>query len=271
MKTSILLVISSAILTACSNPENTIIPASSGSQTSSVVESGKAEVSKLSPIIQITNYYAVNNGESSVTLNGRQLTMSWQLKNSYAYDSQHRLIRQTTTARNNSNWWEELSYQYTPDLTQRYRNSENKDMLNILLLNERGYIKGNEDPDEYVYNEDGYLIRYRGNNQQDTYTIKDGNVVARETVFNSGSVQRNTYEYDLTKPGLPSPLTFRGQQSKNLLTKQTLVTTDTKSSASDTNVFVYSYDTDKQGRPIREFVIANTEPSPRSIREFIYQ
>ncbi|QDK83041.1 hypothetical protein EXU85_32330 [Spirosoma sp. KCTC 42546] len=269
MKKTALLVFPLALLAACATPQQDITP--SVSQTPPVLSPEKTGAVLIGPLVQITDYFLTTAGEKTVTLNGKSLNVSWRLKNTYAYDAQNRLIRQRTTVWNNSSWWEELSYQYTPDLAQRYQNSENKDLLNILLLTDKGYIKGNASPDEYIYNSDGYLISYKGNGQQDTYTVKDGNVVAKETVYNSGGVQRNSYEYDLTKPSIPSPLTFRGQQNRNLLVKQTLVSTNLASSVSQTTVFIYSYNYDQQDRPIREFVVADTEATPRSVREFVYQ
>ena len=273
MKLAVILLASLALLSACTTPQTAIdpqnVPPVSQNQTS--LQPEKTTLTKLSPVIQITDYFLVTNGDKTVALNGKEFSVSWRLINNYDYDAQNRLIRQQTKAWNNASWWEELSYRYTPDLIERYRNSENKDFENTLLLNDKGFLKGNLGPGEYVYDSDGYLITYKGNGQQDTYTIRNGNVITKETVYSSGLVQKNTYEYDLTKPAIPSPLTFRGQQSQNLLTKQTLISTASGSSASDTRVFTIYYNFDSQGRPVREFVITNGESTPSSIREYTYQ
>jgi hypothetical protein len=256
-----------ALLSACTTPQVDISP-----QTTTPTSIQTSASAKMGRVIQITEYLISADGEKSVTLNGKKLLLNWRVKNDYNYDTNDRLIRQRTSARNNPSWWEELSYQYTPDLIQRYQNSESKDLLNTLLLNTKGYLNGNLGPDEYVYDADGYLISYTANNQRDTYTIKNGNVIAKETVYSSGLIQKNTYEYDRTKPGIPSPLTFRGQQSQNLLLKQTMVSTSTNSSSPETTVFTHQYDFDQQGRAIREFVVSDIDPNwPTSIRESVYQ
>ncbi|GAB3995982.1 hypothetical protein GCM10028807_37580 [Spirosoma daeguense] len=266
MKQTALLITPLAFLLACETPQTPVSP-----QNQTTLQSEKINLSKLSPVIQITDYLLVANGEKTVTLNESEFSVSRRLVNAYAYDEQNRLLSQKTTVGNNSNWWEERTYQYTSDLTERYRNSENKDFVNTLLLTDKGFLKGNLGPDEYTYDAEGYLISYKGNGQQDTYTIKDNNVVARETVYSSGLVQKNVYEYDLTKASIPSPLTFRGKQTRNLLIKQTMVSGTKTTSVTETNVFVCTYDFDKESRPIREFVLANTEKIPRSIREFTYR
>jgi len=271
MKTATVLLIP-LLLSACSSPETNVKPnnTTADTQIPSTSETRKADVVPLGPVAQITEYFVNIDPEKTVTLNGTSVGLRWRLKNDYSYDELNRLSQQKTTLWN-SNYWEQLSYQYTPDLVQRYQNADSKDLVNVLLLNEKGFIKGNQEPDEYVYDADGFLISYKGNGQQDTYTVKDGNVVARETIFNSGMIQRNTYEYDLNRPSVPSPLTFRGQQSRNLLIKQTLVVTSTASPDTQTTVFRYYYDTDSQGRPIREYVVPNGASAPGSVREFMYR
>ncbi|GAB3882061.1 hypothetical protein [Spirosoma agri] len=267
---SVLVMAGLAFLSACSTPQNDIAPATATSQTTVTPQS--PVTAKQGLVVQITEFSILANGEKTVKLNGKDLSVSWRLRNEYAYDAQSRLISQKTKGQNNANWWEELSYTYTPDLVQRYQNSENKDLLNTLLLNMKGYLKGNSAPDEYGYDADGYLVSYKGNGQQDTYTIKNGNVIAKETVYSSGAVQKSVYEYDLTKLSIPSPLTFRGKQSQNLVTKQTMVTTSATTGVSQTSVFTYQYDFDTQGRAVREFVVSATDPNwPSSIREFVYQ
>ncbi len=256
------------LISACRSPQDTVNPNDS---SSNLPNPGQANVVKSSPVVQITEYTISENGEKTVMLNGKELRVSWRLRRNYDYDAQKRLTLQKTTVWNNSSWWESLSYQYTPDLAERYQNWENKDFVNVLFLNEKGYIKGNLEPNEYIYNNEGFLTTYQGNNQRDTYIVKDGNVVAKETVYNSGGVQSNTYEYNLDKPNILSPLTFRGKPSQNLLSRQTLVSTNIGSSTKQTTVFTHYYNFDQQGRPAWEIVVADSESTPRSIREFIYQ
>lgn len=270
MKTALLFLLSLAVVVSCKAPQKDITPTNPpiGTQTPPVV----AKVAKPGPIVQITGYSVSPNGDKVVTLNGSQLKVSWSRITNYEYDDQNRLTGEKSTASYDRNWWEGYVYQYAPDLNTRYRNSENKDIVNTLLLNEQGYLKGNLGPGEYIYNADGYLVSYNGNGQIDTYTIENGNVVARKTVFRNGGVQSNTYEYDLTKPGILSPFTYRGQTSQNLLVKQTLVSTDMSSpGSSQTTVFSYYYDFDSQNRPIREFVVTDTNPVPGGMREFVYK
>ena len=270
MKTAILFLLPIAVLLSCKEPQKDVTPTnpSSGSQTPPVVE----RVVKLGPVVQITGYSVDPNGDKTFILNGSQLKVGWTRLTNYEYDDQNRLAGERSTASYDRNWWEGYSYQYAPDLNTRYQNSENKEFLNTLFLNEQGYLKGNSGPGEYIYNADGYLISYNGNGQQDTYTIENGNIVAKKTVYRTGGVQYNTYEYDLTKPGIPSPFTYRGKPSQNLLIKQTLVSTDMGSPGySQTTVFTYYHHFDPQNRPIREFLVTDTDPVPRSIREFVYK
>lgn len=270
MKTTILFLLPLASVLSCKEPQkditptNTTNPSSAGSQTPPVVE--KSGVVKLGPVVQISGYSVDPNGDKTFLLNGNQLRVVWTRTTNYDYDEQNRLTGEKSVASYDRNWWEGYSYQYAPDLNTRYQNSENKEFLNTLLLNEQGYLKGNSGPGEYIYNAEGYLISYNGNGQEDTYTIENGNVIARKTVYRNGSVQYNTYEYDLTKPGIPSPFTYRGKPSHNLLIKQTLA-----DSISSTTVFTYYYHFDSQNRPIREFVVTDKDPVPRSIREFMYK
>ncbi|WP_338876569.1 hypothetical protein WBJ53_13040 [Spirosoma sp. SC4-14] len=271
MKTAITALIS-LLVSACVTPETNINPNNTTTDKSipSSSESEKTDVVPLGPVAQITEYFVNIDPEKTVTLNGTSVGLRWRLKNDYSYDELNRLIQQKTTLWN-TNYWEQLSYRYTPDLVQRYQNADSKDLVNVLLLNEKGFLKGNQEPDEYVYDADGFLISYKGNGQQDTYTVKDGNVIARETVFDSGMIQRNTYEYNLTKPSVPSPLTFLGQHSRNLLVKQTLVVTSATLLDAQTTIFRYYYDNDSQGRPIREYVVPNGVSEPGSVREFVYR
>jgi opacity protein-like surface antigen len=268
MKIATLLLASLALLSACKTAQDNVTP--TGPTTVSPSPTTHNQLHS-SPVVQITEYQVGAQGEQTITLNGAELRLSWRLRNNYTYDAQKRLTSQRTTARNVNDWWEQLSFQYTPDLMQRYQSSDQKDVLTTLLLNEQGYIKGNLSPDEYTYNPQGYLTSYKGNGQQDRYTIQDGNVVGRETVYNSGGVQRNTYEYDQSQASIPYPFTFRGQQSLHLLRKQTMVSTDLSSTVPQTTVFTYYYQFDPQGRPVWEVVVANQESTPRSVREFTYQ
>ncbi|UHG89322.1 hypothetical protein [Spirosoma oryzicola] len=268
IKAPVTLFVSFALLSACSNPQSDITPATS-SQPASSVNAQTAAVAKPGLLIQTTEYYPNTTGGKTVMLNGKEIRLGGGLKNEYGYDTQKRLTQEKTT---NATWWKQLSYEYTPDLVQRYLDSDRKDYLNTLLLNTSGFLKGNQEAGEYVYDSEGYLIRYTGNGQQDTYTIKNGNVVAKETVYNSGLVQKNTYEYDLTKPSIPSPLTFRGKQTQNLVTKQTMVSTTGNVAASEMTVFSFYYDFDQQGRAIREFIVSSIDPSsPSKVRELVYQ
>ena len=114
-------------------------------------------------------------------------------------------------------------------------------------LNSQGYIT------QYnTYDKDGYLVfRQNGPQATVTQTIVGGNVV-KKIAQDLHSRTTTTYDYDLTKPGLPNPeMVLWGRPSSNLLLK----TIDVYESFSgvpsiwpDRTVTSYSYAFDVNGR-----------------------
>jgi len=130
-------------------------------------------------------------------------------------------------------------------------------------LNSQGYIT------QYnTYDKEGYLVfRQDGPNATVKQTIAGGNVV-QKIAQNSVSRVTTTYEYDLTRPGLPHPeMAFWGRPSRNLLVKTTEIYESFSGVPSiwpNRHVTTYRYEFDELGRPRQQtaFVERSLLPDP---------
>ncbi|KAA9340427.1 hypothetical protein [Larkinella humicola] len=172
----------------------------------------------------------------------------------YGYDAQRRvnLYRSKYAFTKGADLYK---YAYSPGkIIQTY---ENEGLIaphtSTIDLNEYGLIPENN----VTYNQDGYVIERRGNNDDYTkYTILDGNVVKTETKDGTGEYI-TTNEFDLTKLSVPYPLSFKGKKDRNLLLKSTMTYTKIESQFSDYRTLSkeYRYVFDQAGKVALQLTI----------------
>ncbi|WP_461085889.1 hypothetical protein [Spirosoma flavus] len=184
----------------------------------------------------------------------------------YRYDTQRRLTYIETRNPDRPDYtyeWGDVSYEYTNNQLI-YTNRRVFPLFPTPFdLNAQGYAINYN-----TYDQNGYLVfRQDGPNSTVKQTVVNGNIVQR-IAQNPTSRTTTTYEYDLTKLGLPNPeKVLWGRPSRNLLMKTTELYESFNGVASiwpDRRVTMYRYEFDGLGRPSQQtaFVELNLRPNP---------
>ena len=190
-----------------------------------------------------------------------------QSQDVYQYDDQRRLIRTDANTPNSP----QDTYTYFGQATYGYQDNQliytNLRSLPLTptayALTDQGYVAPNS-----VYDPDGYLLsRQEGAGGQTTQRIVEGNIVQR--VYETSAFRQTiTYEYDLTRPGLPNPTVAQaGRSSRNLVVKTTdeyAYASQVPSIVANRVVTIYTYEFDAQGVVKRQFAFSesNRQPDP---------
>ena len=185
----------------------------------------------------------------SITYQGTLVRSEGRIQASYQYDEQKRLVYQEAV----------LDGPFGGIYKQRYEYTANKLVYTNLWvyppqpqtypLNPQGYVMFPNSS----YDPDGYLIRRQEGSPATTttQTVVAGNIVKKVVQDNLGR-STITYEYDLTKMGLPDPGNiWLGRSSRNLLVKTTEITESftvvPNTIFPDHIVTTYTYEFDQQG------------------------
>lgn len=187
----------------------------------------------------------------------------------YRYDAQRRLtyIEDRNPDRPDYTYdWGDASLDYT-DNQLIYNNRRISPLSPVTYkLNSQGYTTTYN-----TYDQDGYMtFRQDGTTATVKQTIVDGNITQR-IEQNSIGRKTTTYEYDLTRTGLPNPeKALWGRPSRNLVVKEIAVDESFSGVASfwpDRRVTTYSYTFDALGRPDKQTALTEVslQPNPASL------
>lgn len=217
-------------------------------------------------------YYIPANGQTPtdlgqpITYQDQKFYLARRSQDTYQYDNQKRLVlyqMRNPDRLNDSYSWHDVSYAYEgKQLTYHYLRISPIFAINY-TLNERGHIM-----EKNTYDQDGYLVyRQEGPNATVTQTISGGNII-KKVSENANSRLTTTYEYDLSRPGLPNPEeALWGRSSRNLVVRTTERYESFMGVAlimPDYHVTTYTYEFDAKGVVKRQtaYVENSLTPNP---------
>ncbi len=227
----------------------------------------------------------LKNPKENLEIDGQKIEIGIYAHEQYEYDDQGRVTK--------------VSYLPTPTQlkdvrTDRYEYPANQIVHSITYpngseskstatVNEHGNTVNPTSSYQYEYNSDGFIVKstfpYSWNKQSfgdgvAEYTIENGNIVKYTTYQPQSGLKSTTlYEYDLSKPNLPSIYWFAVKKSKNLLTRMTLYYGS--SPANGSFLFEYHYTFDSNGQVKRQVEVdytyaANGSKSRTSVQVIDY-
>ncbi|RRB07853.1 hypothetical protein [Larkinella rosea] len=175
-------------------------------------------------------------GPESIDIDGNKVNIGVYGHYFYEYDDQGRISKFTSAPVENSliNFYTDR-YEYLPNQLNKYRTflpGGTSEFKIPLPLNEQGTIISNNDY-KHEYNTEGFLVKTTYPYQSlsdwrmyddgvDEYTVENGNIVKLKiTRPGYDFIETTLYEYDLSKPNLPSRFGANGKASKNLLIRET--------------------------------------------------
>lgn len=184
----------------------------------------------------------------------------------YRYDAQRRLTYVESRNPDRPDYtyeWGDVSLDYTANQLI-YTNRRVSPLSPVIYtLNSQGYTTTYN-----TYDQDGFMtFRQDGPNATVKQTIIDGNITQR-IEQNAIGRKTTTYEYDMTKIGLPDPeKALWGRPSRNLVVKKTETDESFSGVASDwpdRRVTTYSYTFDALGRPAKQTALTEVSLQPSS-------
>lgn len=204
-----------------------------------------------------TSYGPRLQKDEILEVDGQQIPIGKERSYKYTFDEQNRLIESHLLTYTGSFGDSRITFAYSPNwvTTNQYRfGSPGSEGEEKLPLNDQGLLA----KPNLTYDAEGFLINDSSEYGPSKYFIENGNIVRieRYEIPSEGNaiVSVETYEFDLTKPGVPNTEPYKGKASKNLLTKRTMVLYDFHGTVvSATYVSDYKYFFDGAGRPIRQY------------------
>ncbi|WP_421825818.1 hypothetical protein [Larkinella sp.] len=220
---------------------------------------------KVVDIVYQSSTINLKNPDENLEIDGQKVEIGIYAHEQYEYDDQGRVTK--------------VSYLPTPtqlkDIrTDRYEYPPNQVVHTItypngteskstVTVNEHGNTVTPTSSYQYEYNSEGFIVKstfpYSWNKQSfgdgvAEYSIENGNIV-KYTTFQPQSGLKSTtlYEYDLSRPNLPSIYWFNSKESTNLLTKITLYYGSSPSEGY--KVFEYRYTFDSNGQVNRKIEV----------------
>lgn len=186
-----------------------------------------------------------------VSYQNQPFYFAYRSVNTYQYDQQKRLVHRQQTFPDLTDslyiYTGAWDYAYTGNqLLFTYLNISPKS-TSIIPLTDQGFVA-----DGTTYDAEGYAVFKKDETGNDFIyqTVVAGNIIKQVNKTAYG-FSTTTFEYELTRPGLPDPfLVERGRPSRNLVTK---ATSRYESSLGmppvmpDESVTVYTYSFDPQG------------------------
>lgn len=240
---------------------------------------------KIADMVYQSSTIDLKNPKENLEIDGQKIEIGIYAHEQYEYDDQGRVTK--------------VSYLPTPTQlkdvrTDRYEYPANQIVHSITYpngseskstttVNEHGNTVNPTSSYQYEYNSDGFIVKstfpYSWNKQSfgdgvAEYTIENGNIVKYTTYQPQSGLKSTTlYEYDLSKPNLPSIYWFAVKKSKNLLTRTTLYYGS--SPANGSFLFEYHYTFDSNGQVKRQVEVdytyaANGSKSRTSVQVIDY-
>lgn len=216
---------------------------------------------KISQVINkhVTIDFIKEKADDTLKIDGQVIPLTTGLITTYKYDRQGRIIEERNSGLTSPTLYYGSTFYYVRDSLLTYYNTNTTSSFpSVYPLTNAGLLGAGSD---YRFDSAGYVIQF-GSYPKNTYTILDGNTV--QSVYSGLEEHTQTtivsrYEYDHTRPALPTIYQFQGKQSKNLVVKVTEETTKTNVVNGGKDVFVgtksYQYVYDELGRVKRRITV----------------
>lgn len=200
----------------------------------------------------------------TITVDGESFQVSTVKKSAYTYDTKGRIL---TEYNQYAGGWvlpasgkaDSVYYQYSPTSVSIrkviFDDSGKREHTQVVALDSQGFAEQQPTSNLATYDKDGYLTTLRNEYGKPTANIENGNMV--EYRF-SDSPTTPSYiiknEFDLSKPGLPSIISFYGKVSRNLIIQSVVDKNNGFLIVPKVYTTTYRYTFDNKGRVKRQFL-----------------